>query len=451
MSLFDDDFFSTKVSRRSHRETRPTVGVRRSGRSWSSMRIIVASSLISTLTVVLVFGLITGWGGSGASVSTNKPSPAATVQPGDPFERPIQASAKVRPAVVSIINEQLLDSFGLPDEFWDQEDDALQPEEEATLQEAGVGSGVIFEKVKGKARIITNYHVIEDANAVKAVLTNGEIREAKIIGKDQITDLAVLEIDAKGIDVVAELGDSTKIRDGETVIAIGNPLGLGDSLTMGIVSKTRRIIPVSLNQDGVYDWEQEVIQIDASINKGNSGGALVDLNGRLIGINSMKVSDYGVEGLGFAIPINLAMPVVKSLIEYGKVKRPYVGVFTLDLEQYYIQEAMRQRAAEEEAEDGEEAEKADKAENKPSLQLPSDVKRGIIVLEAVGPALKAELQTDDVIVQLDNTPIGSTMELRKYLYMKKAIGDKVEVTFYREGKKKTTSLLLVEATEEAEE
>jgi len=442
MSLFDDDFFSTKVSRRSHRETRPTVGVRRSGRSWSSMRIIVASSLISTLTVVLVFGLITGWGGSGASVSTNKPSPAATVQPGDPFERPIQASAKVRPAVVSIINEQLLDSFGLPDEFWDQEDDALQPEEEATLQEAGVGSGVIFEKVKGKARIITNYHVIEDANAVKAVLTNGEIREAKIIGKDQITDLAVLEIDAKGIDVVAELGDSTKIRDGETVIAIGNPLGLGDSLTMGIVSKTRRIIPVSLNQDGVYDWEQEVIQIDASINKGNSGGALVDLNGRLIGINSMKVSDYGVEGLGFAIPINLAMPVVKSLIEYGKVKRPYVGVFTLDLEQYYIQEAMRQRAAEEEGEE---------VEAEPSLQLPDDVKRGIIVLEAIGPAKKAELQPDDVIVQLDSTPIGSTMELRKYLYMKKAIGDKVEVTFYREGKKKTTSLLLVEASEEAEE
>ncbi|GBF72379.1 hypothetical protein PA598K_00628 [Paenibacillus sp. 598K] len=442
MSLFDDDFFSTKVSRRSHRETRPTLGVRRSGRSWSSMRIIVASSLISTLTVVLVFGLITGWGGSGVSVSTNKPSPAATVQPGDPFERPIQASAKVRPAVVSIINEQLLDSFGLPDEFWDQEDDALQPEEEATLQEAGVGSGVIFEKVKGKARIITNYHVIEDANAVKAVLTNGEIREAKIIGKDQITDLAVLEIDAKGIDVVAELGDSSKIRDGETVIAIGNPLGLGDSLTMGIVSKTRRIIPVSLNQDGVYDWEQEVIQIDASINKGNSGGALVDLNGRLIGINSMKVSDYGVEGLGFAIPINLAMPVVKSLIEYGKVKRPYVGVFTLDLEQYYIQEAMRQRAAEEEGEE---------VEAEPSLQLPDDVKRGIIVLEAIGPAKKAELQPDDVIVQLDSTPIGSTMELRKYLYMKKAIGDKVEVTFYREGKKKTTSLLLVEASEEAEE
>ncbi|WP_020617458.1 S1C family serine protease [Paenibacillus daejeonensis] len=437
MSLFDDDFYSTKVSRRSNREPRPSFGVRRSGRGWSPLQIIAASSLISSLAVVLVFGLVTqGWG-TGSGTSPSKPTTGA-VQSLDPYERPIQASAKIRPAVVSIINEQLLDSFGLPGGFWEEEE-GLLPEEEATLQEAGLGSGVIFEKVKGKARIITNYHVIQDAVSVKAVLTNGEIREAKIIGKDQITDLAVLEIDAKGIDVVAELGDSTKIRDGETVIAIGNPLGLGDSLTMGIVSKTRRIIPVSLNQDGVYDWEQEVIQIDASINQGNSGGALVDLNGRLIGINSMKVSDYGVEGLGFAIPINQAMPVVKSLIEYGKVKRPYVGVFTLDLEQYYLQEAMRQRAAEEEGEDP-------AAED--TLQLPAEVKRGIIVLEAVGPAKKAGLELDDVIVQLDSTPIGNTMELRKYLYMKKAIGDKVEVTFYREGKKQTTTLTLVEVNEE---
>ncbi|MFS0725165.1 S1C family serine protease [Paenibacillus sp. 1P07SE] len=441
MSLFDDDFFSTKVSRRSHREPRPAFGARRSSSGWSPLRIIVASSLISSLTVVLVFALVTQSWGSGSGISTNKPA-TGTIQTNDPFERPIQASAKIRPAVVSIINEQLLDSFGLPGGFWDEEEGGADWfEEEATLQEAGLGSGVIFEKVKGKARIITNYHVVQDAVSVKAVLINGEIREAKIIGKDQITDLAVLEIDGKGIDVVAELGDSTKIRDGETVIAIGNPLGLGDSLTMGIVSKTRRVIPVSLNQDGVYDWEQEVIQIDASINQGNSGGALIDLNGRLIGINSMKVSDYGVEGLGFAIPINQAMPVVKSLIEYGKVKRPYVGVFTLDLEQYYLQEEMRKRAA---ADEGEETE----TESEKTLQLPAEVKRGIIVLEAVGPAKRAGLELDDVIVQLDSTPIGSTMELRKYLYMKKAIGDKIEVTFYREGKKQTTTLTLAEVSDE---
>src|SRR5690606_30687051 len=137
-------------------------------------------------------------------------------------------------------------------------------------------SGVIYQKGKGKASIITNYHVVEGADKVKAVLVGGEVREAKIIGKDQITDLAVLEIDDKGIDHVAAIGDSRKLRDGETVIAIGNPLGLGNSLTMGIVSKNERVIPVSLNQDGVYDWEQEVIQIDASINQGNSGGALVN-------------------------------------------------------------------------------------------------------------------------------------------------------------------------------
>jgi Trypsin-like serine proteases, typically periplasmic, contain C-terminal PDZ domain len=287
---------------------------------------------------------------------------------------------------------------------------------------------------------------VEDADQVKAVLASGEVREAKIVGKDQITDLAVLEIDGAGIETVAVIGDSRKLRDGEIVIAIGNPLGLSDSLTMGIVSKSKRIIPVSLSQNGVYDWEQEVIQISAQINQGNSGGALVNLNGEVVGINSMKVADYGVEGVGFAIPIHNAMPVVEQLLDLGYVPRPYLGVYTLDLEQYWEQQFYEEwLGAEEEGEEGEDAAEEDE------LKLPDDVKRGVIVLEAVGPAKKAGLKFNDVIVKLDDQPIGSTMELRKYLYGHKKIGEKVKVSYYRDGRPETVTVELAEKIDEEEE
>ncbi|MBJ6361652.1 S1C family serine protease [Paenibacillus sp. GCM10012307] len=426
MSLFDDDFYSTKVSRRV-RSKQMESGSRNSLQiRWTPLRIAFTSSFISALAAVLLFGLIFDNGGGFAA---SKPVSISSLQVMDPYERPIHAAAKIGPAVVSIINEQLASSSRKQTD---------EESEESPYQTASLGSGVIFEKIGSKARVITNFHVINGAESIKVVLSDGEVRGAKVLGKDQITDLAVLEIDGKGITTVAEIGDSTKLRDGETVIAIGNPLGLGDSLTMGIVSKTRRLIPISLNQDGIYDWEQEVIQIDASINQGNSGGALIDLNGRLIGVNSMKVADYGVEGLGFAIPINNAMPIVESLIEYGKVKRPYIGVYTLDLEQYFAQQAF--------ADSGKK--KQDSKDSGLELRLPKEVKRGVIILEAVGPAKKAGLAFNDVIVKLDRQDIGSMMELRKYLYSKKQIGDTIEVTYYRDGELRTASFTLAEITEE---
>ncbi|MBW7475664.1 trypsin-like peptidase domain-containing protein [Paenibacillus oenotherae] len=453
MSLFDDDFYSTRVSRKavrsSEREGKSfSFGKPRRDGSWSNVRIALTSSLVSAVAAVTVFGLSVGFGGGG---SVQKVNPAvATVQTGDPLERTIQAAEKVRPAVVSIINEQALSSMGAGADDLDEYGD-----EGMGLEEASLGSGVIFQKEKGKAYIITNNHVVEDAAAVKAVLSNGEIREASVVGKDSITDLAVLEIDSKGIDVVAEIGDSNGLRAGQWVMAIGNPLGLSDSLTMGIVSKTHRIIPVSLSQDGVFDWEQEVIQIDASINQGNSGGPLIDLNGKVVGINSMKVADFGVEGVGFAIPSKYAMPIVESLMEFGKVTRPYLGVYTMDLEQYWAQQANQTDAEnsglddEDWLEDGEAAGDGDGTELPPiELKLPKDVRDGVIVLEAVGPAKDAGLAFNDVIVKLDKQPISSTMELRKYLYAKKKIGDKIEVTLYRDGEKQTLQLELGEKAEE---
>lgn len=281
MGLFDDDFYSTKVSRRKSGKSKSTGGyadgkwaVRKSKRSLATWQIALISSVCSAVAAVLLFSLVTGQFAAEraqAPVVIDKVAASSA----DPYDRIIQAAAHIRPAVVSIINHK-------------QDNKELN-----ILDESALGSGVIYKKDDNKAFIITNNHVIEGAGKLEVVTVDGVTHKAELVGADKVSDIAVLSIDGKGIDRIAEIGDSSKLRLGETVIAIGNPLGLGDTLTSGIVSYTERTIPVSLNQDGVYDWEQEVIQTDAAINEGNSGGALVDLDGKVIGINTMKISDTG--------------------------------------------------------------------------------------------------------------------------------------------------------------
>lgn len=438
MSLFDDDFYSTRVKRRSRHATRSESRSYGGYRQGSMIRVALISSIASSLLVVLLFVLLNG---GGDAKSEAKPALAGGQSLVETSERIISASEKVRPGVVSIIN--------MTNEALE-----MQGEEELDADElpyhASMGSGVIFQKKDGKAYIITNAHVVQDAGKVQAVLVNGDKKDAKIIGKDIVTDLAVLQVDAGGIDTVVEIGNSDKLRVGEMVIAIGNPLGFGDSLTQGIVSSTKRIIPVSINQDGNYDWEQEVIQTDAAINQGNSGGALVDLNGKLVGINSMKVADTGVEGIGFAIPIDHAMPILSELLAKGKVSRPYMGVYTMDLGLYLDSPV----ADDSDGEAGKDSAEGDGEGDEFSVEppvIPKDVSEGVIVLESVGPALDAGLQFNDIIVALDNKPIESTMDLRKYLYNAKKIGESLKVTYYRDGKKKTIDLKLEEKVEEPEE
>jgi serine protease Do len=430
MSMFDDDFYSTRVSRRSLKATESDSRSPRGFSQGSKLRVAIVSSVVSSLVVVGLFVVING--GEQTARQAN-PALAGGQALVETSERIISASEKVRPAVVSIIN--------LTNQAMEQQAPGQSYENGELPDNASLGSGVIFQKKDGKAYIITNAHVIQDAAELQAVLVNGDKKEAKIIGKDTISDLAVLEVDAEGIDTVVEIGNSDKLRVGEMVIAIGNPLGFGDSLTQGIVSSTHRIIPISLNQDGIYDWEQEVIQTDAAINQGNSGGALVDLNGKLVGINSMKIADMGVEGIGFALPIDSVMPILNTLLEDGKFLRPYMGVYSMDLGLYLDSPQMQ----------GEDTGNSKGTEGDAAVAdlpvIPKDVTDGVIVLESVGPSLEAGLQFNDIIVALDDKPIESTLDLRKYLYNTKKIGESLKVTYYRDGKKQTVQVKLTEKEE----
>lgn len=312
------------------------------------------------------------------------------------------AVEKASGAVVGITNIQEVASGG----FWNQQ----------TTQdkETGSGSGVIYKIEGDTAFIVTNNHVIEGAKQLEVTMQDGSKEEAQLVGSDVWTDLAVISISAKDVKTVATFGNSDVLKQGETVIAIGNPLGLEfyGSVTTGVVSGKDRSVPVDLNGDKVADWQQEVLQTDAAINPGNSGGALVNLAGELIGINSMKISESSVEGLGFSIPINSAIPIIQELEKNGEMKRPTMGISLVDLTDvpaYYQQQ---------------------------TLKLPKEITTGVVITDVIAnsPASKAGVKQYDVIVEMDGKKIETSIDLRKHLYNDKKIGDTLTMKVYREGK-----------------
>ncbi|WP_391558418.1 S1C family serine protease [Robertmurraya sp.] len=284
--------------------------------------------------------------------------------------------------------------------------------------EAGSGSGVIFKVTGNEAYIVTNNHVIEGASEIEVSLYNGEKASAQLIGADALTDLAVLKIDSKDVEGTLEFGDSSTLRAGEEVLAIGNPLGLEFSrtVTQGIVSATDRTIAVTTSAG---EWELNVIQTDAAINPGNSGGALLNSSGQVIGINSLKISEDGVEGLGFAIPSNDVVPIVNQLIESGQITRPYMGVSLAGLEelpQMYLQE------------------------------VPETVTEGAMVMQidSSSAAAKAGLAVGDVIVSIDDVKVTNSNDLRKYLYNDLSVGDEITLKVYSKGQEKTVTMTLTD-------
>lgn len=289
--------------------------------------------------------------------------------------------------------------------------------------DVGTGSGVVYKIEGDRAYIVTNHHVINNASSVEVILSDGERVPAQLHGSDELTDLAVLSIDKEHVSTVATFGSSEDLVVGETAIAIGNPLGeeFAGTVTKGIISGLNRSLTVDSNQDGRADWTVDVIQTDAAINPGNSGGALINSRGEVIGINSMKIALASVEGIGFAIPIDEAQPIIEQLESSGEVNRPFMGISAVDFSTVPTEHVTQ------------------------TLKLdPEQISSGIVVAE-VHPnssAANAGLRMYDVITDIDGTPITNMMDLRQYLYQETSIGETVTVTYFRDGVQSTVDLTL---------
>lgn len=276
------------------------------------------------------------------------------------------------------------------------------------------GTGFVYKKDNNKYYILTNHHVIDGGNKVTVTFTDETIEETKVVGSDQYADIAVLSLETSKELTVASLGDNEKSRVGDTTFAVGAPLDSVYSwtVTRGILSGKDRTVEVSIGNSRSNDYIMKVLQTDAAINSGNSGGPLCNSNGEVIGITSLKLVSSGVEGMGFAIPIEIALSYVDRLEKGESISRPYLGIQTLDAEAYINNKFYYQRNY--------------------HFNLDSSIEKGVIVasVENNSVAAKAGLKEGDVIFQIDGNETGDSTHFR-YLLYKYKVGDTITVKFYR--------------------
>ncbi len=315
---------------------------------------------------------------------------AAVTKSSDARNTPVVRVAKtVGPAVVGITNKAVARDFF-----------------NRTVETEGVGSGVIFRK---EGYIVTNNHVIAGAKELIVSLADGNTINGELVGADEVTDIAVVKVDSKDLPV-AKFGNSDDVMVGEPAIAIGNPMGLefAGSVTVGVISALNRTLEIN-------DRRVKLLQTDAAISPGNSGGALCNADGEIIGINSAKLATNGVEGMGFAIPINTVQTIIDELMQKGYVARPYLGVTIFD----------KQTAA--------------------RYGYTLSIDKGVYVFQvAIGsPADKVGLQRGDIILSIDNKEVNSVTEVRNDIAARK-IGDKVKIRFDRDGRESNVDIVLEE-------
>lgn len=337
--------------------------------------------------------------------------PAA--EPANALEAQVEAVYdKAGPAVVNITSRVIAYDF------------FMQP-----IPQEGTGSGFIYD---AEGHIVTNYHVVENAESVSVALASGEVYEATIVGTDSSNDLAVLHIEAENLPAPIPLGDSDQLRVGQFVVAIGNPFGQEGTLTVGVISALGRVIE---SPDGRFIGE--AIQTDAAINPGNSGGPLLDLHGRVIGVNSQIISpSQASAGIGFAVSSNTVQRVVPHLIAQGHYPHPWIGASLFDLTPDLARVLRRA-----------------------GVELP--VERGVLIMEIVSdaPAAKAGLRGPnravvvgnvrfpvggDIIVAINDQPVQNISALTVYLEGKTQVGDEIELTIYRGNQQLKVRLTLAE-------
>jgi S1-C subfamily serine protease len=343
-------------------------------------------------------------------------TPVPLVEPANALEAQVEAVYdEAGPAVVHITSLVITYDF------------FMQP-----IPQEGTGSGFVYDT---EGHIVTNYHVVADAESVSVALAAGGVYTATIVGTDSSNDLAVLRIAAENLPAPVPLGDSGQLRVGQFVVAIGNPFGLDRTLTVGVISALSRVIE---SPDSRFIGQ--AIQTDAAINPGNSGGPLLDLQGRIIGVNAQIVSpSQASAGIGFAIPVNTVRRVVPQLIAQGHYPHPWLGVSFLRFE---AEGAQLLREA--------------------GMEVPVD--KGLLVAEVTpgGPAATAGIHAGDRVVSIGTTrvpvggdiitalngkPIASLEELTVYLESETQVGDTVEVTIIRDGREMTVKVTLAERSE----
>ena len=288
-------------------------------------------------------------------------------------------------------------------------------------KDISTGTGFIYKINGNKTYIITNNHVIADGDAVKVEFNDSDKRiDATIVGGDKYADIAVLTIETKDGYEPVEIGDNETLKLGDTIFTVGTPMGENykGTVTKGILSGKDRMVDVSVSTSAAADYYMKVIQIDAAVNPGNSGGPLCDVSGKVIGVISLKIVEDRVEGMGFAIPIEDALKYANIIETGGSISRPYIGISMLDLTQdYYLWQ--NRITIPEEAEDG----------------------VAVITVEKGSPAEKAGLKKGDIIFEIDGEHTGNIAEFRYELY-RHDVGETIEVTFYRDNKKTKAKITL---------
>ena len=332
-----------------------------------------------------------------------------------------KAYKSVKDSVVSVINQQKAQTGN---NIYSIFGGSFGNSNSGKLQTASEGSGVIYKKSGGSAYIVTNNHVVSGSNALKVILSNGKEVSASIVGTDSTTDLAVLKISSTNVSSVASFGNSNDIAAGQDVLAIGSPMGseYANTVTKGIISAKKRTITAKSGAAAT-----SVIQTDAAINSGNSGGPLINMAGQVIGINSMKLASdtngSNVEGMGFSIPSNEVVRVINQLVKYGKITRPSLGIGSIDLSS------------------------VSKDQQSSILKLPSSVSKGVVVMTVSdgGAAKSAGIKNYDVITNIGNKSVSDVSSLRTALYKYK-VGESASVTYYRNGKAHTVKMKLTESS-----
>ena len=381
------------------------------------------------LTVFAAFALgATSVFGAQAVMGTGKAlnsSVTTTKEDKDNQQITVNAISKAKDAVVSIVNYQSNSNNNLESILGgNSRRSGSDSSNSSELKPASSGSGVIYKKSGNTAYVVTNNHVVNGAKKLSVILSDGTNVNAEVVGTDVWTDLAVLKISGDNVTTTMDFADSDKIAVGETAFAIGSPLdvNLSNTVTKGIVSAVNRQIPMDVDGDGKNDWNQTVIQTDAAINPGNSGGALINNEGKLIGINESKIakatSNVSAEGIGFGIPSNEVKLITEQLEQSGKVIRPALGVQLVSVNTV-DSDTLRS-------------------------QLNFEGKQGVVVrsVEDGTPAAQAGIEKYDIITKLNGEDVKDVAAVRKYLFEKTKIGDTVKVTYYRNGKENTTSVVV---------